>query len=43
MSYVDGQQVVRGLAYCETGLATSYAQTLRRLHTVGRSPWPVHA
>jgi fatty acid desaturase len=31
------------LAYCETGLARSYAQTLRHLHAVGRSPSPVRA
>jgi fatty acid desaturase len=32
-----------GLAYYETGLASSYAQTLRHLHTVGRSPSTVQA
>jgi fatty acid desaturase len=27
-----------GLPYCETGLVDSYAQVLRHLHTVGRTP-----
>jgi fatty acid desaturase len=29
-----------GLAYCQTGLISSYAQALRHLHEVGRSPLP---
>jgi fatty acid desaturase len=28
------------LPYCETGLITSYAQALRYLHSVGRTPYP---
>ena len=29
-----------GLTYCETGLIDSYAQALRHLHAVGRTPRP---
>jgi fatty acid desaturase len=29
-----------GLAYCQTGLFDSYAQALRHLHAVGRTPYP---
>jgi fatty acid desaturase len=29
-----------GLAYAQTGLLNSYAQTLRHLHAVGRNPQP---
>lgn len=33
----------QGLAYCQTGLLESYAQTLRHLHEVGRRPCPAGA
>jgi hypothetical protein len=31
-----------GLAYCQTSLLDSCAQTLRHLHAVGRTPQPRH-
>jgi fatty acid desaturase len=32
-----------GVAYCQTGLFDSYAQALRHLHAVGRTPYPAGA